>query len=60
MLGHLHGRRQRGLGGVHQVVWNIFFCHAVHHFSLGFDGKSIYNDFKHLRDMLDTFTDVDK
>ena len=25
MLGHLHGRRQRGLGGVHQVVdGNIF------------------------------------
>ena len=60
MLGHLHGRRQGGLGGVHQVVDGFFFLYAVHHFSLGFDGKSIYNDFKHLGDMLDTFTDVDK
>ena len=42
---------QQGLGGVNPVVDAIFV--------LVFDGKAINHDFKYLRDMLDTLTDVD-
>ena len=57
---HAHGRRQRGQGGVHQVVDEIIvICHVTHHFGLVFfDGELIENDFKHLRDMLETMVDV--
>ena len=53
-VGHPHGRRQRGLCGVHQVVNENIFCHVVHYFGLVLEGKSFKNDFKYLRDMLDS------
>ena len=56
---HAHGRRRRGLGGVHQEVDEIIFCHVIHHFDLVFDRELITNDFKYLRDMVDTMVDVE-
>ena len=37
----------------------LFYCHVIHHFGLVFGGESIANDFKYLRDTLDTLVDVD-
>ena len=37
----------------------LFFCHVKHHFSLVFYLELIANDFKYLKDMLDTMEDVD-
>ena len=53
---HAHGCRRQGLGvGVDE----FFFCHVIHHFELVFDKELIENDFKYLKDMLDTMVDVD-
>ena len=46
-VGHHGGSRHQG--GVNQVVAEIIYSHVLHHFGLVFDGKSIKNDFKYLR-----------
>ena len=38
---------------------NFFLLHVMHHFGLVFDGVLIANDFKYLRDMLETMVYVD-
>ena len=57
--GHPHGCWQRGLGGVNQVVDENIFLSCLTSFRPSFDGKSIKSDFRYLRDMLYTLTDVD-
>ena len=38
---------------------NIFFSDVIHHLSQVFDGEMIADDFKYLKDMLDTMVNVD-
>ena len=54
---HAHGRRRRGLGESMKKLIN-FFWHVIYHFCLAFDRKLIANNFKYLRDMLDSMVDV--
>ena len=37
----------------------MIFFHVIHHFGLVFDGELTANDFKYLKDMLDTMVDID-
>ena len=37
----------------------LILGHVIHHICLVFGGELIANDFKYLRDMLDTMEDID-